>query len=33
MAYSRMDLHILGNEPADYRTYIKIPDEFERKAG
>jgi hypothetical protein len=26
-----MDLHILGNEPADYRTYIKIPDEFERK--
>ena len=30
-AYARMDLHILGNEPADYRTYIKIPDEFERK--
>jgi hypothetical protein len=26
-----MDLHILGNEPVDYRTYIKIPDEFERK--
>lgn len=30
-AYARMDLHILGNEPANYRTYIKIPDEFERK--
>ena len=30
-AYVRMDLHILGNEPVDYRTYIKIPDEFERK--
>jgi hypothetical protein len=30
-AYARMDLHILGNEAADYRTYIKIPDEFERK--
>src|SRR5208337_1215586 len=30
-AYARMDLHILGDEPADYRTYIKIPDEFERK--
>jgi membrane protease YdiL (CAAX protease family) len=30
-AYARMDLHVLGNEPADYRTYIKIPDEFERK--
>jgi membrane protease YdiL (CAAX protease family) len=30
-AYARMDLHILGNEPTDYRTYVKIPDEFERK--
>jgi len=30
-AYARMDLHILGNEAADYRTYVKIPDEFERK--
>jgi membrane protease YdiL (CAAX protease family) len=29
-AYARMDLHVLGDEPADYRTYIKIPDEFER---
>ncbi len=30
-AYARMDLHILGNEPADYRTYIKIPEEFSRE--
>ncbi len=30
-AYARMDLHILGNEPADFRTYIKIPDEFFRE--
>ena len=22
---------MLGDEPADYRTYIKIPEEFERK--
>jgi membrane protease YdiL (CAAX protease family) len=29
-AYARMDLHILGDEPADYRTYIKIPEEFSR---
>ncbi len=30
-AYVRMDLHVLGNEPADYRTYIKVPEEFFRK--
>jgi membrane protease YdiL (CAAX protease family) len=30
-AYARMDLHVLGNEPADYRTYIKVPEEFFRK--
>jgi membrane protease YdiL (CAAX protease family) len=27
-AYERMDLRILGDEPVDFRTYIKIPDEF-----
>ncbi len=30
-AYARMDLHILGDEPADYRTYIKIPEDFARR--
>ncbi len=30
-AHARIDLDILGNEPADYRTYIKIPDEWRRK--
>ena len=30
-AYVRMELKVLGDEPADYRTYIKIPEEFERK--
>jgi membrane protease YdiL (CAAX protease family) len=30
-AYARMDLQVLGDEPADYRTYIKIPEEFQRK--
>lgn len=29
-AYARMDLHVLGNEPADYRTYIKVPEDFFR---
>jgi len=29
-AYTRMDLHILGDEPANYRTYIKIPEDFTR---
>jgi membrane protease YdiL (CAAX protease family) len=30
-AYARMDLNILGDEPANYRTYIKIPEDFARK--
>jgi membrane protease YdiL (CAAX protease family) len=30
-AYVRMSVRVLGDEPADYRTYIKIPEEFERK--
>ena len=29
-AHARIDLDILGNEPADYRTYVKIPDEWRR---
>jgi hypothetical protein len=29
--YARMELKILGDEPADFRTYIKIPDEFVQK--
>ena len=30
-AYTRMDVQILGDEPANFRTYIKIPEEFTRK--
>jgi membrane protease YdiL (CAAX protease family) len=30
-AYARMDLQVLGDEPANYRTYIKIPEEYTRK--
>ena len=30
-AHARIDLDILGDEPADYRTYIKIPDEWRRQ--
>jgi len=30
-AYERMDLKILGDEPVNFRTYIKIPDEFVQK--
>jgi hypothetical protein len=30
-AYARMELRVLGDEPVDYRTYIKIPEEFERQ--
>ena len=30
-AYERMELQVLGDEPANYRTYIKIPDEFRRQ--
>ena len=29
-AYARMELQVLGDEPANYRTYIKIPEEFTR---
>ena len=32
-AYARMSLKVLGDEPADYRTYIKIPEGFETPAG
>jgi len=30
-AYARMSVQVLGDEPADFRTYIKIPEEFERQ--
>jgi membrane protease YdiL (CAAX protease family) len=30
-AYERMELRVLGDEPVDFRTYIKIPDEFIQK--
>lgn len=30
-AFARMELQILGDEPANYRTYIKIPEQFDRK--
>jgi hypothetical protein len=30
-AYARMDLNILGDEPANYRTYVKIPEDFARR--
>ncbi len=30
-AYARMDVQVLGDEPANYRTYVKIPEEFVRK--
>jgi membrane protease YdiL (CAAX protease family) len=29
-AFARMNVQILGDEPANYRTYIKIPDEWVR---
>jgi hypothetical protein len=29
-AYARMELRVIGDEVADYRTYIKIPDEWSR---
>jgi hypothetical protein len=29
-AYARMELRVIGNEVANYRTYIKIPDEWSR---
>jgi hypothetical protein len=30
-AFKRMELTVEGDEPVDYRMYIKIPDEFVRK--
>ncbi|MGC1086864.1 MAG: CPBP family intramembrane glutamic endopeptidase, partial [Candidatus Acidiferrum sp.] len=30
-AHARIDLDILGDEAADYRTYVKIPDEWRRE--
>jgi hypothetical protein len=30
-AYARIELQVLGDEPANYRTYVKIPEEFVRK--
>ena len=30
-AYARVDVQVLGDEPANYRTYIKIPEQFTRK--
>jgi len=30
-AYARMDVQVLGDEPANFRTHIKIPEEFVRK--
>jgi hypothetical protein len=30
-AYARIDVQVLGDELANYRTYIKIPDEWVRK--
>src|SRR5258708_18105516 len=30
-AFARVELVVLGDEVTDYRTYIKIPDEWRRK--
>lgn len=30
-AYARIELQVLGDEVADYRTYIQIPDEWRRQ--
>jgi len=32
-AYARIELKVIGDEPVDFRTYVKIPEEFERKQG
>jgi hypothetical protein len=32
-AYERMSVTVLGDEPVDFRTFVKIPDEFERDLG
>src|SRR5262249_39483677 len=30
-AYARIELVVIGDEVTDYRTYVKIPDEWRRK--
>lgn len=30
-AHARFEMDLLGDEPANYRTYIKIPEDWERK--
>jgi membrane protease YdiL (CAAX protease family) len=30
-AYARVEMQILGDQPANYRTYIQIPESFERE--
>ena len=30
-AFARLDVQVLGDEPANYRTYVKIPEDFTRK--
>jgi membrane protease YdiL (CAAX protease family) len=30
-AYARMEMKVLGDEPADFRTYVKIPENFVRQ--
>jgi membrane protease YdiL (CAAX protease family) len=30
-AFARMEVQVLGDEPANYRTYVKIPERFTRK--
>jgi membrane protease YdiL (CAAX protease family) len=30
-AYKRIEVQVIGNEVTDYRTYIKIPDDWRRK--
>jgi membrane protease YdiL (CAAX protease family) len=30
-AFARAEVQVLGDEPANYRTYVKIPEEFTRK--
>ena len=32
-AHARMDVQVLGDEVANYRTYVKIPDDWRRKQG
>jgi len=30
-AHARIEVHVLGDEVTDYRTYVKIPDDWRRK--